>query len=368
MEKDQGCFRLGRASHLGKPVVLSFCFLAGAVAARAQVSNFQIAPPPVPYPYFAAHSWDSSIEFAGGGMTWESPQASQKFNSTAGGVQLSVRHAFSRVFAWDDSEGLFISGGQQGGGAGPYSGFDFNLSNDIEIQPVGSRAFNPIIFFGPQLHVIHQNWGSSGLADDALIGPQAGLELGLRLGPVEFAPFFEFSALGGRIAQYNCNSGNCGASETDLTNWQHTVSVGGDFIVKSFSIGAFFQDASAPNNGNAGPPVKSIIGEIGFRFHHPGDKESRPQPQAQSAPSAVPPAENQHSVEPAIQAPPNSQQRGAINPAAATPPSGQPAVEPALPDSKTTPPQNAAPSPGSELPPGSGDQSGDAPLSDPPPQ
>lgn len=291
-------------------------FVTAAVVSMATVgtlgatsnSDFQIAPPPIAYPYFEAGRVDGKIEPMI--ISIESQQA--EMSLAGGGINMVGRQAFSEWIALDVQAGLFALNGQTAGippitpiltsGGYPvyyYTRVDgkanvnmtsFVMSFNIEFQPIKEDFGNLILFFGPNFGVSsvtmrtpyslivpppYSNAGDvysgytdtltfSGSTSGAQFGMQAGFALGYGL---QISPFFMMSSASG-TATLTDDPGTGNAGTTSVTAdipESSTTSFGMDIVIDEMSLGTIFQNIQSQDSEEQSD-INIVMFRFGFHF------------------------------------------------------------------------------------------------------
>ncbi|MBE0493592.1 MAG: hypothetical protein IBX48_04545 [Thiomicrospira sp.] len=266
-----------------------------SVLAGDNSNGFQIAPPPIAHPIFAAGIKDQKFDF--NFISMSSDEIEVDLNGF--GASYIVREAYSDTFAVSAQAGLFMLNGTMPGLALPfyYQGnwfFPESLSDadvsmmavpfsaNIEMQLIKSDAASLIVFIGPNLGFSVMNMKTSykvsstsptytNLAQvtSTTAGLQFGMQAGFRVSEnVKVSPFFMVSSSSG-TANFNYKAGASGVSDTtysgeipDIT----TSSIGMDIIFKEISIGTVLQDIQRSSGGNDEGGLKTAMLRLGYKF------------------------------------------------------------------------------------------------------
>jgi len=276
----------------------------------ASNSNFQIAPPPIAYPYFEAGRGDGKIEPML--ISIESKEA--EMSLAGAGINMVGRQAFSEWIALDVQAGLFALNGQTAGippitpipTTGAYSAYtyyytrvdgkaqvnmtSFVMSFNIELQPIKEDFGNLILFFGPNFGVSsmtmrtpyslivpspYSNAGDvfSGYTDTLTFsgstsGAQFGMQAGFALGHgLQISPFFMMSSASG-TATLTDDPGTGNAGTTSVTAdipESSTTSFGMDIVIDEMSLGTIFQNIQSQDSEEQGD-INIVMFRFGFHF------------------------------------------------------------------------------------------------------
>lgn len=266
-------------------------------SAEDNSNGFQIAPPPIAHPIFAAGIKDQKFDF--NFISMSSDEIEVDLNGF--GASYIVREAYSDTFAVSAQAGLFMLNGTMPGLALPFyyqgnwfipeslsdadvSMMSMPFSANIEIQLIKEDAASLIVFIGPNLGFSVMNMKTSYKTDKSggtvytnlaqvtstTAGLQFGMQAGLRVSEdVKISPFFMVSSSSG-TANFNYKSGASGVDDTtysgeipDVT----TSSIGMDIIFKEISIGTVLQDLqrSSSDGSDAGGMQTAMI-RFGYKF------------------------------------------------------------------------------------------------------
>ncbi|MBU1658236.1 hypothetical protein KKG72_04185 [bacterium] len=270
------------------------CLVFGEVAFAGN-SNFQIAPPPIAYPYFEEGKTDWKIEPML--MNIESSQAD--LSLVGGGLNFIGRQAFSEYLAIDMQGSISALSGQMAGIAPMYYSTSFyprvdgksdvsmgsmSISFNIEAQLIKEDAGSLIVFFGPNLGLTNMNLTTpyslvrisdgavtSGYTDQmqilsSTVGAQFGMQGSLSFGKgLSISPFFMISSTSG-TATITDDPNTSDTSESEYTvdiPESTTTSFGMDIIMDEISIGTILQSiATADDNSD----VNIIMFRFGYHF------------------------------------------------------------------------------------------------------
>lgn len=267
-----------------------------SVIAEDNSNGFQIAPPPIAHPIFAAGIKDQKFDF--NFISMSSDEIEVDLNGF--GASYIVRQAYSDSLAISAQAGLFMLNGTMPGLALPfyYSGnwfipeslseADVNMmtmpfSANVELQLIKEDAASLIVFIGPNLGFSVMNMETSykvsstsptytnqAQVTSTTAGLQFGMQAGLRVSEdVKISPFFMVSSSSG-TANFNYQSGASGVSDTtysgdipDVT----TSSIGMDIIIKELSIGTVLQDIQRSNSdGDDEGGLQTAMLRFGYKF------------------------------------------------------------------------------------------------------
>jgi hypothetical protein len=272
--------------------------------AQAADSNFQIAPPPIPYPVFVAGATDSKIEPIVVSISAPSVTLS------GGGVNADGRYAFSDMLAVDVQGGLFALTGEMPGippmsllpaysSSGSFLGYytpqttgkatvsmtSIQMSMNVEFQAIRGAAGGLIIFAGPSFGVMNMEmktpyrlyWPAtgatySGYTDTLTISAtNAGFQMGLQgdialIDDMRIVPFMmvgSFSGTSTLTDKPGMSRASGTTSTADIPSYS-TSSMGMDIIMGNLSIGTLMQQMQSQDQ--ASDPVKITMFRLGFRF------------------------------------------------------------------------------------------------------
>lgn len=266
------------------------------VMAEDNSNGFQIAPPPIAHPIFAAGVKDQKFDFNYISMS----SSETEVDLTGFGASYIVREAYSDSLAVSAQMGLFMLNGTMPGLALPfyYSGnwyFPQSLSQadvsmmsmpfsaNVEMQLIKEDAASLIVFIGPNLGFSVMNMQTSykvsptsptytNLAQvtSTTAGLQFGMQAGLKLSDdVKISPFFMVSSSSG-TANFTYKSGASGVQETTYTGEIPditTSSIGMDIIIKELSVGTVLQDIQRSNDdGTDAGGMETVMLRFGYKF------------------------------------------------------------------------------------------------------
>lgn len=277
-------------------------------SAAVGAENFQIAPPPIAYPYFEAGRTDSKIE-----PIIISIEA-KDFSLSGGGVNFDGRKAFSTMLAVDFQGGIFMLNGEMPGippmtlipaydtnnifrgyyytqvnGKAQVRMNSFQFSFNVEFQPIHGESGGLIIFGGPSLGLMNMtmetpyslivpfpfsNAGQaySGFTDTLTItSTLGGVQMGLQgdvvvAGNIRVSPFVMVStAAGSSTLKDDPGVKNVSGYSTtaDIPSFS-TTSMGMDIIIGNLSVGTLLQNMQPKDKSQAG--VKITMFRLGYRF------------------------------------------------------------------------------------------------------
>lgn len=258
-----------------KGAVAAFLVLAlGSGFARAQQSNFQISPPPVPYPYFEPGRMD--LKLTGTALVMTAPGV----DFHGGGLNGAFRKALGGPFALDAKADLAVLGGtfDLGGTMGTVKPvlLASSFGAGMELQLVKGPGFSLLAYGGLELPLSVMTFdkyftvsGKSVTPTSimtVMFGVPVGVQAGVDLGPVKLAPFAAVTAYGGGTSVYSY-SGTQSAfapSSADISGFT-CLSYGMDVIIVpwNLSIGTLLQTAaSSGSNGE----VETKMIQLSYHF------------------------------------------------------------------------------------------------------
>lgn len=264
-------------------------------------SNFQIAPPPIAYPYFESGRTDSKVEPA-----YIDVKATD-FSLKGGGVNFDSRHAFSDSIAADVQGGIFALNGEMPGvppitpipaySGGTFLGYwmpqatgkakvtvtSVQMSINLEFQPFHNDSGGLIVFGGPSLGVMNMvmntpyslTFGAttnSGYTDTLTIssvttGLQVGLQGDITLARnLKISPFLMTSSYSGTSTlkdDPNVSTASGYSTTADIPSYSSS-SMGMDIVIGNLSIGTLLQQMKSQKNSSDN--VKVTMLRMGYRF------------------------------------------------------------------------------------------------------
>lgn len=277
-------------------------------SAALGAENFQIAPPPIAYPYFEPGRTDSKVEPIIINIE------SKDFALSGGGVNFDGRKAFSNFLAMDFQGGIFMLNGEMPGippitlipaydtnnifrgyyltqvdGKAKVRLNSFQFSFNVEFQPIHGDRGGLIIFGGPSLGLMNMTMDTpyslivpfpfsnagqrySGFTDTLTItSTLGGIQMGLQgdvavAGNIRISPFIMVStASGSSTMKDDPGVRNVSGYSTtaDIPSFT-TTSMGMDIIVGNLSVGTLLQDMQPKDKSQAG--VKITMFRLGYRF------------------------------------------------------------------------------------------------------
>lgn len=278
-----------------KLLLIGLLFFSGTLFAGS--SGFQIAPPPIAYPYFEEGKVD--LKFEPMLISIESAEADLSLSGI--GFNFIRRQAFSDMLAFDMQGSMSVLTGQMPGVAMYYS-YDYyatptgkadvtmtamSFSFNLEMQLVKEGEESLIFFFGPNFGLAnmtmltpysltvlppHSNAGQvfSGYTDtttilSSTVGLQFGMQANLSLGDrVSISPFFMMSSTSATATITN----DPGTSDTEPTTFtgdpttSTATSFGMDIIIDEISIGTILQNISQEDESD----VNIVMFRFGYHF------------------------------------------------------------------------------------------------------
>lgn len=259
---------------------------------NSQESSFQLAPAPIPYPYFEPGVIDAKVDFSYLRLAFE------QYNFNGMSIFGKARTAVTDSFALDGMAGLlYLSGTMPGAGPasllpayaanGSFLGyyvpipaptaaasiFNMAVATNMELQIVHTLYFNAILFTGLSLNVtsftlktLYNKYypptgttytGFTNTWDTTILlaGPQAGMQIDIPIGSVvRVSPFLVLSSLSGSgyfVEDPGTQASSSYSAEIDIPS-STTISLGFDIFVNEISIGAMAQQGkSNRNDGNS---------------------------------------------------------------------------------------------------------------------
>ncbi|HNL09753.1 MAG TPA: hypothetical protein PKM44_04530 [Turneriella sp.] len=286
----------------GKLVLVFLLAASGLVASNSSESSFQLAPAPIPYPYFEPGATDGKIDFSY--LRLDFDQYSFNGMSAFG----KARKAFTDSIAIDGMAGLMYLSGQLPG-VGPISPLPAYAANgsflgyytpipakngnasilslafsaNLELQVVRSPLFNAIIFAGPSLNVtsltlktlynkyyVPTGTTYTGFTDTLttsimLGGIQAGMQIDIPLGSmIRMSPFFVISSMSGSATitdDPGTKTTNAYSASFEVPA-STTTSLGFDIFINEISIGAMAQSGKSTQTGSNSSYLQLSVGYV----------------------------------------------------------------------------------------------------------
>lgn len=293
---------------LGLALLALTAILIGPSQVLGEQSNFQIAPPPIAYPYFEPGRLDGKIEPIFVGIT------AKDISLSGGGVNLDIRQAFSEFMAMDMQAGIFLLSGEMPGippitpipaysTTGSFGGYyttrvdgkakvsmtSMAISANLELQPIHGKHGGIIIFGGPNIGIMSMDMKTpyslivppsfsnagqvrSGYTDTLTISSStAGFQFGLQgdihiTGDLKLSPFFMTSSTSGS-ATLKDNPGAAGVSGYSSTAdipTSSSSSLGMDIIIGNLSIGTVLQEMKSQEKGTE--DINITLFRLGYHF------------------------------------------------------------------------------------------------------
>lgn len=288
--------------------ILLLLLLAGSLkAATDSESSFQLAPAPIPYPYFDPGTTDGKIDFSYVNLTI----SDYSFNGLS--VYGKIRKAFTDMLAIDGMGGLMFMSGKMAGigpisripayntsgnyvndyytrvdGKADASIINLGFSANAEVQVLRSPLFNAIIFAGPSLNItsvslktpyslivpigfsnageVRRGYTDTLTTTLMLGGLQGGMQIDIPLGAlVRISPFFVVSSLSGSgtiTDDPGTKTTNAYSASFEVPA-SSSVSTGFDIFVNDISIGAMAQSSKSSQTGGSNSYLQLTIG---YRF------------------------------------------------------------------------------------------------------
>lgn len=248
-----------------KKLLFVLVILILSTAASAQQSNFSFQTPPIVSPSFKDGQTDSKFGLVYLSIEDDGTLADTKIDMSGGGINFSARKALSDYFAVDFSAGVFATSGDV-----KTSGLNIkqemtnvNINFNLEMQPFKTENTSMIIFAGPSLTAINGTTETKGIIDSSLsytaslYGMQAGLQLGLKAGPVQFIPFIMSSSMSGNIT-----SGGYTTNIDPFTTTSYGLEI---MFFDKLSLSSILQEADSSNKDEAG--VKTTMYQLSFKMN-----------------------------------------------------------------------------------------------------
>jgi hypothetical protein len=286
-------------------LIVMLSLMMGENAVFGGQNNFQIAPPPIAYPYFEAGRSDEKIE-----PLFIDIESQQAGISLAGiGLNFDGRTAFSDSVAGDIQFGFFALNGEMPGvppitmipaySGGTFVGYwtptptgkakvnmsSLQMSLNLELQPIHTSGGSLILFLGPNIGLMSMTlrtpysltYGSttnSGYTDKLQItsttmGVQFGAQASLSLGDsVKLSPFFMMSSSSGSATLTDDPgvSGTSGSTMSSDIPATTTTSMGMDIIIGDLSLGTILEDLKSDKNQGSNQDVKITIFRMGYHW------------------------------------------------------------------------------------------------------
>ncbi len=251
-----------------KKLVWIVVLVGFALPAHAQQNNsFQIAPAPIPYPYFESGRWDGQINGMGASLS------ATGLSAGLAGFSGSFRYSFNDFLAWDFAGNLGVGGfnmtSENLKGAMALGGFSTNLEAQI-----GGKNGGIILFGGPSFEGFNLTnsattlqYGQFGSMGAFLSGGQFGVQGNIKISDaVRLAPFVMIQSLGGSSSVTGNFGGGTNTTVTSQIPANTSTSYGLDLLFNDWSLGTFLQElqqsSSSSNNGN----VHLVVFQVGYSF------------------------------------------------------------------------------------------------------
>lgn len=164
--------------------------LVALLTPAASAENMSVSPPPLAYPSWNAGQPQDKLGFAF--ISMEGPG----FELTGGGINYVTRQPSDEFMALSFNVGGNALAGDMDvvGGTADMTLAMINFGLNLEFQPIHEPTFSTILFVGPAFNymagTVSPPTGSDTTMNIWLYGLQAGVQLGLNAGSVQFAPFF----------------------------------------------------------------------------------------------------------------------------------------------------------------------------------
>lgn len=265
---------------------------------KAQQNNFQIAPPPIPYPYFEPGRMDYKL--TGTYMSLSSDDS--EISIGGGGVNGMLRYALNEQMALNGTLGMFGLSGEMPGFALPFfyggnlwspvvegkaklTGFNMPMSGNLEFQAINTPGGSLIFFGGLNLSMAifsiktpyHArtgvtNAGSTKFSMNTtamLAGIQFGMQGGVPMGNFNFVPFMMMNMQSGSASftfknGYRDTDNLVEDSVVDIEPFTMT-SFGADimYIPWNLSFGTLLQQATSKKDQEG---YKTVLVQLSWHF------------------------------------------------------------------------------------------------------
>jgi hypothetical protein len=210
-------------------IVMSFVSLS-EVNAQESSSNFSISPPPIPWFEFQSNQQDLRVGATG---FYIQGKDNSDLKIYGGGGNFIWRGGLSDYFALDVGGAIMYARGDVAADT-PVTMYMFNPTANMEIQLFNTQWVCMILFGGGNFSWMRMSMdtpmGSMSVVN-GIIGPQAGLQISLKLGPFSLSPFFMYQGFVGS-ASYSMGD-YYGNSHID---YYSTYSYGFDIVYVPWNI------------------------------------------------------------------------------------------------------------------------------------
>ena len=267
-----------------KMTIFALLLAAFARPAAAQV-NLQVAPYPVPYPFFDAEANEHSI-FS---MSYVHTSLSQNNNPNlilnGAAIGVTYRKALNEQMAWDAQLSIVPEFGNTTYGTKLYS-VGVPLTTDFEYEPLKTKNLGVIVFAGPHFNIGSSNYAqattyskiapvrdgegvqTSG-STSLMYGLQFGGQVGVDTGWAKIAPFVMISPDWGSytskaysFAKNAVVTTNASLPATVMTSFGAQV-----FFGPGFGISILSQTSpSATANGITYSSFRNLLANVNFAF------------------------------------------------------------------------------------------------------
>jgi hypothetical protein len=248
-----------------KKMVQRICMVIGILAISSSLAyaadSFSVAPPPIAAPTFEEGKSDGKVQLtyltmSGNGTDFKGYGADAVF-----------RKAFSGNFAGDFQTGMFIMSGDMNDGAGGKSSTtigNFLFGVNGEYQAYKGDAVSVLLFAGPNITLILGNTKMGTETDTLsgdLFGLEGGVQLGIKAGDFQFAPFAMIMSQQGSMTVTTAY----GDFTTNIDPFV-TTSFGMDvaYIPWNVTLSAILQEAAKQKDDKEG--MKTSIYQISWHF------------------------------------------------------------------------------------------------------
>jgi hypothetical protein len=221
------------------------------LAPAASAENYSVSPPPLAFP-----SWNAGETQGKFGLTYISMEG-DGFEMTGGGVNFVTRQPTDDFMALSFNVGGNVLAGEAGTSDLTFAMINFGLN--LEFQPIHEPTFSTILFIGPAFNYMSGNIdppvGSATFIDIWLYGVQAGMQLGLNAGSVQFAPFFMMQSMQGTM---NVDTG--GYTYSADVEGSTSTSYGLDIVhtPSGVTLSSLVQKATEDNSGDTDTTVITL--------------------------------------------------------------------------------------------------------------
>lgn len=233
--------------------------------AYAQQTNLSFTTPPIVSPTFGEGKKDMRIGLSYLTLEDDGTIPNTQIDMNGAGLNFAIRKAFSNYFAGDFSANIFNVNGDiiVSGSSLKQNATSLTASFNLEIQPFKTNLLNMILFIGPTLTTSNGDYEylvssqkHTNSYTMSLYGMQAGIQLGVKTGPVQFIPFIMRSSQQGDITT--------GGNTTTIPSFNTTTYGIEIMFFNALSLGTMLQDTGNSKNNNG---ITTTLYQIGYRVN-----------------------------------------------------------------------------------------------------